>query len=158
MKLLLGLALILASSSADARGLKEPPLAATEMLRIEQILREARDSHNISEQLYEQNISFVHDNQCETISRTFTRTEQARWSSIVSANRHIAGAKAVESFVSSSWRIVYASVYIDKTGPCQSADDCLKEALKNPLYQNAQETKILEDRQFKVAYFYLNKP
>lgn len=50
------------------------------------------------------------------------------------------------------------SVYIDKTGPCRSADDCLKEALKNPQYKNAQETKILEDRQFKVAYFYLDKP
>lgn len=50
------------------------------------------------------------------------------------------------------------SVYIDKMGPCRSADDCLTEALKNPQYKNAQETKILDDRQFKVAYFYLDKP
>jgi|KBSMisStaDraftv2_1062788.scaffolds.fasta_scaffold140009_4 hypothetical protein len=50
------------------------------------------------------------------------------------------------------------SVYIDKTGPCRSADDCLKEALKNPQYKSAQETQMLDDRQFKVAYFYLDKP
>jgi hypothetical protein len=50
------------------------------------------------------------------------------------------------------------SVYIDRMGPCRSADDCLKEALKNPMYQNAQEIKLSEDRQFKVAYFYLDKP
>ncbi|WP_147328160.1 hypothetical protein [Duganella sp. BJB476] len=50
------------------------------------------------------------------------------------------------------------SVYIDKTGPCRSADDCLKEALKNPLYKDAQEIKMTDDRQFKVAYFYLDKP
>lgn len=50
------------------------------------------------------------------------------------------------------------SVYIDKTGPCQSAEDCLKAALKNPLYKDAQELRMDEDRQFKVASFYLDKP
>jgi hypothetical protein len=50
------------------------------------------------------------------------------------------------------------SIYIDKTAQCRSADDCLKESLKNPAYKNAQETKFLEDRQFKVASFYLDKP
>jgi hypothetical protein len=50
------------------------------------------------------------------------------------------------------------SVYIDQTAQCRSADDCLKEALKNPAYKNAQETQMLEDRQFKVACFYLDKP
>lgn len=53
---------------------------------------------------------------------------------------------------------VVFSVYIDKNGSCRSADDCLKAALKNPMYQNAQETKFLEDRQFKAAHFYLDKP
>lgn len=50
------------------------------------------------------------------------------------------------------------SVYIDMMGPCRSAEDCLRDALKNPLYKDAQETKMSEDRQFKVAYFYLDKP
>jgi hypothetical protein len=50
------------------------------------------------------------------------------------------------------------SVYIDKMASCRSADECLKDALKNPQYKNAQETKMLDDRQFKVACFYLDKP
>lgn len=108
MKLFFGLAVALAGSFADASDSKEAPLTAPSIVRIEQTLREARDNHDISEQLYELNLSFVHDNQCKAISRAFTLAERVRWSSIVSENRDFAGAKAVESFVSSSWRVVYA--------------------------------------------------
>jgi len=50
------------------------------------------------------------------------------------------------------------SVYIDQTGPCRTSDECLKAALKNPMYKDAQELKTSEDRQFKIASFYLDKP
>lgn len=50
------------------------------------------------------------------------------------------------------------SVYIDQTGPCRSADECLNAALKNPMYKDAQELKTAEEQQFKVASFYLDKP
>lgn len=50
------------------------------------------------------------------------------------------------------------SVYIDQTGPCKSADECLKAALKNPMYKDALELKTFDHQQFKAAYFYLDKP
>jgi hypothetical protein len=46
------------------------------------------------------------------------------------------------------------SVYIEQTGPCRSADECLNAALKNPVYKDAQEVKTMDDRQFKVASLY----
>ena len=65
---------------------------------------------------------------------------------------------AVYYMMSSEQGRAVFSAYIDKTGSCRSADTCLKEALKNPMYNDAQEIKMSEDREFKVAYFYLDKP
>lgn len=71
--------------------------------------------------------------------------------------RRADGKMAYYMMYSEQARAVF-SVYIDKVGPCRSAADCIKEALKNPMYKDAQELKMSDDRDFKVASFYLDKP
>ena len=81
---------------------------------------------------------------------------RADWA-ITKEQRRPDGKMAYYMMYSDQARSVF-SVYIDTMGPCRSAADCIKEALKNPMYKDAQELKMSEDREFKVASFYLDKP
>ena len=107
MKICMGIFVAFVSLAASASGSKKPPLANSELSRIERTLREARDSNEISGYQYQQSLALLHDSQCDTIDRTFTKTMQAKWSAAIAARRQFAGAKAVQSFGSSSWRIIY---------------------------------------------------
>jgi len=88
----------------------ERALAPSEKGRIEQTLREIRDSGNITNDQYEQSIAFINDSQCETIDRTFTDAEKSRWSRDISKLKHWSGSEAIQSFRSASWRVIYVTL------------------------------------------------
>jgi hypothetical protein len=68
------------------------------------------------------------------------------------------GDTAVYYMFSSEQRQMFFSVYVDKTSVCNSADSCLENALANSQYKDAKELRKTEDRQFKVAQFFLDNP
>lgn len=77
---------------------------------------------------------------------------------VLSKEQRRPGDTAVYYMLASEKRQMFLSVYIDKTHACQSADACLEEALKNTQYKDAIELLKTDDRQFKVAQFFLDEP
>jgi len=98
--------LLVAAVSAETR---EHTLSPSEKGRIEQTLREIRDSEGITHHQYQESIAILNDSQCETINRTFTDAEKSRWSRDISKRKHSLGAEAVQSFRSGQWRVVYVT-------------------------------------------------
>jgi hypothetical protein len=109
MKIALGSLAVLLSSAASAESVREPALAPAEKARIEQTLREIRDSQDITEEQYQKSISFLNDSQCEAIDRAFTDADKSRWSSEIAQHKHFTGAEAVQSFRTDAWSIIYVT-------------------------------------------------
>ncbi|MBI3714399.1 MAG: hypothetical protein HY255_00185 [Betaproteobacteria bacterium] len=53
---------------------------------------------------------------------------------------------------------IFLSVYIERSKACQNATDCLTEALKNPSYKEAKDSKPVEAGNLKAIQFYLDQP
>ena len=53
---------------------------------------------------------------------------------------------------------IFLSVYIERSKACQNATDCLTEALKNPAYKDAKDSKPVEAGNLKAIQFYLDQP
>lgn len=68
------------------------------------------------------------------------------------------GDTATYVMLSSENQQMFFSVYVDKTNVCRSSETCLEAALKNPQYKDAKEFQKSEDRQFKLAQFFLDQP
>ena len=76
----------------------------------------------------------------------------------ISREQRRPGDTAVYYMLSSANTQMFLSTYIDKSDACRSADDCLREALKNKSYVDAKEQKTFDLPSFKVASFYLDNP
>jgi len=68
------------------------------------------------------------------------------------------GDTAVYYLHSSKARLMFFSVYLDKTDSCASAAACLEASLKNPNYKDAKGLQRSTQGPFRLATFHLDNP
>ena len=77
---------------------------------------------------------------------------------VITREQRRTGDTAVYYALTSEQRGMILSVFIDKTGTCQSAQACRDASTKNPSYKDAKDLKSLGIGNFSVSQFFLDQP
>jgi len=77
---------------------------------------------------------------------------------VITREQRRTGDAAVYYALASERRGMILSVFIDKTGACQSAQACRDASMKNPAYNDAKDLKSLEIGNFSASQFFLDQP